>query len=167
MMLEITQIKGEQALLHQRLDSSIQAMTSHLQALQGDMRGVQEKLDQVAHHQSDFRDHSSGLERLGRSLEKLVSDNERRWEAHERDNATTAKTVNTHATGIRVSWVAACVLAAVLTWLGNSQLARVRERMDDHLSAGNETKRAIEARFQRIEADQRETREDMKVLKTP
>ena len=70
MMVEITQIKGEQALMNQRLDSSLQAMASHLQALQGDFRSVanQQASDSALLHQ--LAERSSGLERLATAIER-------------------------------------------------------------------------------------------------
>lgn len=164
MMLEIS---SKQALLDERLRSSIEAMTSHLSALQGDMQGVKNRLEQLTHAQADFTHHSTAVDRLAKAIEKMAMDNERRWEHHERDNKTVADTVNSHRTGIRVSWFAACALAVVLGWFGNSQVSRVRERMDDHLAAGTETKRAYEARFQRLEADVRENKSQIREVKTP
>lgn len=164
MMLEFSQLKGEQALMSQRLDSSIAAMTSHLQALQGDMSLVKDRLEQVVHHQGEFSHHSSGLERLGRLLDKLENDSQRRWEAHERDNKTVADKVTSHSTGIRVSWALFTVIGAVLTMLANVQIDRIDQRMLDHVSSGNETKRSYESRFDRDEADIRLLQDQRGVL---
>lgn len=158
-------MKGEMALLNQRLDSSIQAMTSTLSAVQGEFIGIKERLDAVAQHQADFAHHSSGLERLGTALEKLVQDNERRWERHERENKVVSDRVTGHSTGIKVSWALFGVIAAVLAALNQSQIGRVDERMNDHLSNGAQTRTAYEQRFLRNEADIRLMQQQRGVLK--
>lgn len=151
MMLEFTQMKGEQALMNQRLDSSIQAMTSSLQALQGDTRFLREKVDELAHGQSDFAHHSSGLERLAKSIEKMNLDSERRWEAHESDNKVVADRVAEHRTGVRLAWTAVTIIALVMGWLAKSEISRIDERFNAHISNGNEAKAMIEKRLDRIE----------------
>jgi hypothetical protein len=167
MMLEFSTIKGEMALLNQRLESSIQGLNSTMQAVQGEFIGIKERLDAVAQHQADFAHHSSGLERLGTALEKLVADNERRWERHERDNKVVADRVTGHSTGIKVSWALFGVIAAVLGALANSQISRVDERMNDHLAIGAQTRAAYEQRFLRNEQDIRLLQQQRSVLKEP
>jgi hypothetical protein len=164
---QMLELKGEYQLLNQRLDSSISAMTSHLSALQGDMQAVRGKLDALSHAQTEFRDHSSGLDRVNKALEKFIEASERRWAAHEGENRIVADLVNSHRTGIKISWGVFGFFVLVLGALGNTQIRRVDERMADHLRAGEDTKRAIEARFQRNEADIRQQQTDLRQVRTP
>ena len=162
--LELIQIRGEQALMSQRLDSSIIAMTGHLAVLQGDMTLVKDRLEQVVHHQGEFSHHSSGLERLGRLLDKLEAESQRRWEAHEAANKIVADKVTGHSTGIRVTWALFGVIAAVLTMLANVQISRIDGRMNDHISTTADVRRGYEARFTRNEADIRLLQDQRGVL---
>lgn len=162
--LELIQIRGEQALMSQRLDSSIIAMTGHLAVLQGDMTLVKDRLEQVVHHQGEFSHHSNGLERLGRLLDKMETESQRRWELHDRDNKTVADKVTSHSTGIRVSWALFTVIGAVLTMLANVQIGRIDGRFIDHVAGASETKRSYEARFDRIEDDIRLLQDQRGVL---
>lgn len=151
--LELIQIRGEQALMSQRLDSSIIAMTGHLAVLQGDMTLVKDRLEQAVLHQGEFSHHSSGLERLGRLLDKL-----------EAKSQTVADKVTSHSTGIRVSWALFTVIGAVLTMLANVQIGRIDGRFIDHVAGTAEIRRSYEARFDRIEDDIRLLQDQRGVL---
>jgi hypothetical protein len=165
--LEITQLRGEQAGLTQQLNQAIGNMGGTLQAVQGELRAMQTGQQAISDQLFEFRQHSTGLERLGAEIREAVRENMDWRKAHALENDGVADNV-TFWRGMVVG------IAAVFTLLtgavifivqdGFAQGATERARIErQHQSDIDRLERTID----RQGSDIRQLEEQRGVIRTP
>lgn len=95
MMLEVQQLRGEQASLAQQLNTAISNMGGSLQALQVDVRDFREGQTQIVNELAKLRENSSGLERLAQAIKESTEESMRWRRDHEKEDQKVAGQVST------------------------------------------------------------------------
>lgn len=147
--VEVTEVKGQMALLAQQVSTGLSNVISQLSAVQGELRELQKG-------QHDIQAHSTGLERLATVLERHIDANQAWQRAHAIENQQVADRV-TFWRGMVIGVVA---LGGLLTTAGiyfvqdgRAQDAAERVRLEaQHAADVSRIERVIE----RNQADIRE-----------
>lgn len=154
--VEVTEVKGQLALLSQQVSAGLSNVSTQLGALQGDVRDVQKGLQLVANQQHDIQAHSTGLDRLARAIEAHVTASQEWQRAHVAENQAVADQVKGWRGMVIGFGLAAGLLSAAAIYIvqdGFSRAAAEMARVEAaHVSDTNRLERIIE----RNQADIRE-----------
>lgn len=161
--VEVTEVRGQLALLSQQVSAGLSNVSSQLAAMQGDLRDVQKDLKGVSQAQHALGEHSTGLERLALAIENQTKENVAWRRTHEAENRVVADRV-TLWRGVVIGCVA---LGGMLTTAGIyfvqdgfNRSASERARIEaSHAADINRLERVIE----RNQADIRELQQTRKV----
>jgi hypothetical protein len=124
----------------QQPPTGLRNMFEQQASMQGDMREVERLSQAISGQLHQFQEHSTGLERLARAIEKQAEVDDRRWKVHEAENKVVADRVNVWRGVI----IGVCVLAGLLA---SATIYIVNSRFDD---AAQQRVR-IDARLDRLE----------------
>jgi hypothetical protein len=154
--VEVTEIKGQVALLAQQVSTGLSNVSSQLGSLQGDVRDVQKGLQLVANQQHDIQAHSTGLDRLAKAIEAHVAASQEWQRTHVAENQAVADQVKGWRGMVIGFGIAASLLSAAAIYIVQDGFARdaaERARIEAiHVSDTNRLERVIE----RNQADIRE-----------
>lgn len=161
--VEVTEVRGQLALLSQQVSAGLSNVSSQLSALQGEHRETQKEIRDVSSQLHGMREQSTGLARLAQSIADQTAENVAWRKTHEVENRDVADRV-TLWRGILIGVV---FLGGLLTTAGIyfvqdgfSRSAQERARIEAlHLSDINRLERIIE----RNQNDIRELQQARKV----
>jgi anti-sigma-K factor RskA len=134
--VELTQLRARQDMQAQETTTGLRNVFEQLASLQGDMREVERLAQGISNQQHQFQEHSSGIERLAKVIERHVEQQERKWESHERDNQQVADRVTMwRGVVIGLMLVAGLALSAAIYIVqsGFADAAQERVRIDARL----------------------------------
>ena len=112
--LEITEQRGNLAMLAKETSTAIQNLTSSVNAMQGDLRHLSTQLGDVARLQQEHISHSEGLGRAFVAIEKLADEFSGWRKSHEQDN----RVVSDRVTIFRGALIGFSLVSALLVSVG-------------------------------------------------
>lgn len=127
----LAQVRADQSILQREVASSIQNLSSATDAVQAELRHIGSKLEDVARLQQQQANHSEGLDRAFKSIEKLANSFDSWRERHEGENRTTADCVTEFRGQFRGVWMAGGLVVALVTALATVAGTRINERFSD------------------------------------
>lgn len=139
--VKITELEGKNQLLGQQVTTGLKTLFDQIASLQGDFREVETLARDIHSRQHQIQEHSSGLERLAKAIERQTEFDTKWRKDHEAEN----KVVADRVTLWRGVIIGVCLLAGLLA---SATIYIVQSRFDD---AAQERVR-IDARLDRLEA---------------
>lgn len=139
--VRLMEIERDGRLIGQQVTLGMRQMTEQQASTQGDIREIERVVREIQSAQHEIKSHSSGLERLAASIDKHVTQQEKRWEKHEAENAIVASQV-TMWRGVVIGFgvLAALLVGGTVYWIQDGFNSAAKERV------------RIDARLERLEA---------------
>lgn len=147
----LAELRADQRLLQREVATNIQNLTSATDAMQAELRHVGSKLEDVARLQEKQVNHSEGLDRAFKSIEKLAGSFDSWRERHEGENKVTSDCVTEFRGQFRGVWMAGGLVVALVSTLYGLAWTRINERfasMEALLADARAERVAVEARRQ-------------------
>jgi chromosome segregation ATPase len=147
----LAQVRADQTILQREVATNVQNLTSTLHSVQAELRHVGEQLTDVARLQQQQVNHSEGLDRAFKAIEKLANSFDSWRERHEGENKVTSDCVTEFRGQIRGAWLAGGLVVMLASTLSTVAWNRINERFaenDKALAEARAERVAVEARRQ-------------------
>jgi vacuolar-type H+-ATPase subunit I/STV1 len=91
--VRVMELERDTRLVEQSVSLGMKTVFDQLASVQGDLRDLDRSVHGIAAQAHEIQSHSTGLDRLAKSIEKHVEQQELRWSKHEEENQRVADRV--------------------------------------------------------------------------